>query len=198
MQRNWIGRSEGAEVTFRCEDLDPAHPIDYPVFTTRPDTLFGATFFVMAPEHPDVLRLVEGTPREQAVRDYINQALTESGEERGSLKKPKTGVALGRTVVNPVNGEAIPMYVADYVLMEYGTGAIMAVPGHDERDHALAQAYDLPIRRVIEEVPDDGGDTGLGGRVALCGRRSAGQLPSRLRRYEQPRRAHRDRAVVGS
>ncbi len=159
MQRNWIGRSEGAEVTFRCEDLDPAHPIDYPVFTTRPDTLFGATFFVMAPEHPDVLRLVEGMPQEQAVRDYINQVLTESGEERGSIEKTKTGIALGRSVINPVNGEAIPMYVADYVLMEYGTGAIMAVPGHDERDYAFARAYDLPIRRVIEEVPDDGGDT---------------------------------------
>ncbi len=160
MQRNWIGRSEGAEVTFRCEDLDPAHPIDYPVFTTRPDTLFGATFFVMAPEHPDVLRLVEGTPQEQAVRDYINQVLTEPGEERGSIEKTKTGVALGRSVINPVNGESIPMYVADYVLMEYGTGAIMAVPGHDERDYAFARAYDLPIRRVIEDVPDDdGGDT---------------------------------------
>jgi leucyl-tRNA synthetase len=157
MQRNWIGRSEGAEVTFRCEELS----IDYPVFTTRPDTLFGATFFVMAPEHPDVLRLVEGTPQEQAVRDYVNHALTESGEERGSLEKQKTGVALGRTVVNPVNGEAIPMYVADYVLMEYGTGAIMAVPGHDERDYAFAKAYDLPIRRVIEgppTPPEDGGD----------------------------------------
>jgi leucyl-tRNA synthetase len=154
MQRNWIGRSEGAEVTFRCEELS----IDYPVFTTRPDTLFGATFFVMAPEHPDVLRLVQGTPREQAVRDYVNHALTESGEERGSLEKPKTGVALGRTVVNPVNGERIPMYVADYVLMEYGTGAIMAVPGHDERDHAFARAYDLPIRRVIEGTPEEGGD----------------------------------------
>ncbi len=150
MQRNWIGRSEGAEVTFRCEDLDPAHPIDYPVFTTRPDTLFGATFFVMAPEHPDVMRLVEGTAQEQAVRDYVNHALTESGEQRGSLEKQKTGVALGRTVVNPVNGEQIPMYVADYVLMEYGTGAIMAVPGHDERDYAFARAYDLPVRRVIE------------------------------------------------
>jgi leucyl-tRNA synthetase len=158
MQRNWIGRSEGAEVTFHCEDLDPAHPIDYPVFTTRPDTLFGATFFVMAPEHPDVLRLVEGTPQEQAVRDYVNHALTESGEERGSLEKPKTGVALGRHVVNPVNGERIPMYVADYVLMEYGTGAIMAVPGHDERDYAFARAYDLPIRRVIEGTPEEWGD----------------------------------------
>jgi leucyl-tRNA synthetase len=150
MQRNWIGRSEGAEVTFRCEDLDPAHPIDYPVFTTRPDTLFGATFFVMAPEHPDVARLAEGTPYESDVREYVNKALNESNEERGNAEREKTGVPLGRTVTNPVNGEQIPMYVADYVLMEYGTGAIMAVPGHDERDHDFARAYDLPIRRVIE------------------------------------------------
>jgi leucyl-tRNA synthetase len=146
MQRNWIGRSEGAEVTFRCEEL----AIDYPVFTTRPDTLFGATFFVMAPEHPDVARLAEGTVYEQDVHDYVNHALNESNEERGNVEKPKTGVALGRTVTNPVNGEQIPMYVADYVLMEYGTGAIMAVPGHDERDYAFARAYELPIRRVIE------------------------------------------------
>ena len=145
MQRNWIGRSEGAEVTFRCEELG----VDYPVFTTRPDTLFGATFFVMAPEHPDVSRLAAGTEHEQAVRDYVNHALTESGEERGAADKPKTGVALGRTVTNPVNGEQIPMYVADYVLMEYGTGAIMAVPAHDERDYGFARAHDLPIRRVI-------------------------------------------------
>jgi leucyl-tRNA synthetase len=146
MQRNWIGRSEGAEVTFRCEEL----AIDYPVFTTRPDTLFGATFFVMAPEHPDVARLAEGTVYEQDVHDYVNHALNEPNEERGNAEKPKTGVPLGRTVTNPVNGEQIPMYVADYVLMEYGTGAIMAVPGHDERDHAFARAYELPIRRVIE------------------------------------------------
>ncbi|MBS1870649.1 MAG: leucine--tRNA ligase [Actinobacteria bacterium] len=151
MQRNWIGRSEGAEVTFRCEQLG----IDYPVFTTRPDTLFGATFFVMAPEHPDVMKLVEGTDREQSVRDYVNHALTESNEERGAADKPKTGVALGRTVTNPVNGEQIPMYVADYVLMEYGTGAIMAVPGHDERDFAFAQAHGLPVKRVIGD-PEGG------------------------------------------
>jgi leucyl-tRNA synthetase len=154
MQRNWIGRSEGAEVTFRCEELG----VDYPVFTTRPDTLFGATFFVMAPEHPDVMRLVQGTPGEQQVRDYVNHALNESNEERGNAEKPKTGVALGRTVTNPVNGEQIPMYVADYVLMEYGTGAIMAVPAHDERDHAFARAFSLPIRRVIAPPGTDAGD----------------------------------------
>jgi leucyl-tRNA synthetase len=160
MQRNWIGRSEGAEVTFRCEDLDPAHPIDYPVFTTRPDTLFGATFFVMAPEHPDVLRLVEGTEHEQAAREYVNRALNETNEERGNADKEKTGVPLGRTVTNPVNGEQIPIYVADYVLMEYGTGAIMAVPGHDERDYDFAKAFDLPIRRVIEPLEPTGDGDG--------------------------------------
>ncbi len=155
MQRNWIGRSTGAEVTFRCEDVDPAHPIDYPVFTTRPDTLFGATFFVMAPEHPDVFRLAEGTEHEQAVHDYVNRSLTESAEDRGAADKPKTGVPLGRTVINPVNGEQLPMFVADYVLMEYGTGAIMAVPAHDERDHAFATAFNLPIRRVIANPDSD-------------------------------------------
>ena len=150
MQRNWIGRSEGAEVVFRCEELG----IDYPVFTTRPDTLFGATFFVMAPEHPDVLRLAEGGEHETEVREYVNRALTDDTQLRGDVDKEKTGVPLGRTVTNPVNGEQLPIYVADYVLMEYGTGAIMAVPAHDERDYAFAQAYGLPIRRVIEG-PDD-------------------------------------------
>ncbi|MEY2536149.1 MAG: leucyl-tRNA synthetase, partial [bacterium] len=108
MQRNWIGRSEGAEVVFRCEELG----IDYPVFTTRPDTLFGATFFVMAPEHPDVERLAQGTGREEEVRRYVNHALNESSEDRGAADKEKTGVFLGRYVVNPVNGERLPMYVA--------------------------------------------------------------------------------------
>jgi leucyl-tRNA synthetase len=149
MQRNWIGRSEGAEVIFRSEEVG----IDYPVFTTRPDTLFGATFFVMAPEHPDVLRLARGTPQEQAVHEYVNHALTETSEERGNAERPKTGVPLGRSVVNPVNGEQLPMFVADYVLMEYGTGAIMAVPAHDERDYAFAKAYGLPIRQVVAPRP---------------------------------------------
>jgi leucyl-tRNA synthetase len=155
MQRNWIGRSEGAEVVFRCEDLG----IDFPVFTTRPDTLFGATFFVLAPEHPDVERLAAGTEAEDAVRDYVNEAMRSSAEERGAEEAAKSGVPLGRTVTNPVNGERIPMFVADFVLMEYGTGAIMAVPAHDERDYEFAERFGLEIRRVVEpadgEAPED-------------------------------------------
>jgi leucyl-tRNA synthetase len=112
----------------------------------------------MAPEHADIMRLAAGTGQEKEVQDYINHALTSSAEDRGDVDKPKTGVFLGRTVTNPVNGEEIPMYVADYVLMEYGTGALMAVPAHDERDYAFAKAYDLPIRRVIDGSPEEGGD----------------------------------------
>jgi leucyl-tRNA synthetase len=156
MQRNWIGRSEGAEVIFRCEDAD----LDFPVFTTRPDTLFGATFFVLAPEHPEVERLAAGTEHERAVRDYVNEAARASAEERAGEEHQKTGVPLGREVINPVNGERIPMFVADYVLMEYGTGAIMAVPAHDERDYDFAKAFDLPIRQVV--APPEGEDAPSG------------------------------------
>jgi leucyl-tRNA synthetase len=155
MQRNWIGRSEGAEVVFRNSEVG----LDFPVFTTRPDTLFGATFFVLAPEHPQLEKLVAGTEAEAAVREYVDKVGRESAEERGAEDREKTGVPLGRTVVNPVNGEEIPMFVADYVLMEYGTGAIMAVPGHDSRDYDFAQAFGLPVKRVIEgtdpEAPGD-------------------------------------------
>jgi leucyl-tRNA synthetase len=155
MQRNWIGRSEGAEVVFRCEEVD----LEFPVFTTRPDTLFGATFFVLAPEHPELQRLVAGSPAEQEVREYVNRVARESAEERGAEDREKTGVPLDRTVVNPVNGKEIPMYVADYVLMEYGTGAIMAVPGHDSRDYEFARKFDLPVVRVIEgEDPEEARD----------------------------------------
>jgi leucyl-tRNA synthetase len=150
MQRNWIGRSEGAEVVFKC----PEPPIDFPVFTTRPDTLFGATFFVLAPEHPDLERLVEGTPMEERVREYVQYALKESVEERADTEREKTGVFTGRDVVNPVNDERIPVFVSDYVLMDYGTGAIMGVPAHDERDFEFAKKFGLPIRRVVE--PEDG------------------------------------------
>jgi leucyl-tRNA synthetase len=143
MQRNWIGRSEGAEVVFRVENTE----IDVPVFTTRPDTLFGATFFVLAPEHPLVAELVAGRPEEEAVRAYVKQAQGRSNIERE--EKAKDGVFTGRNMVNPVNGARIPIWVADYVLMEYGTGAIMAVPAHDERDFAFARQYELPIVQVI-------------------------------------------------
>ncbi|MHB8060188.1 MAG: leucine--tRNA ligase [Gaiellaceae bacterium] len=143
MQRNWIGRSEGAEVVFRLEGTG----IDLPVFTTRPDTLFGATFFVLAPEHPLVAELVAGRPEEEAVRAYVKQAQGRSNIERE--EKAKDGVFTGRNVINPLNGEPIPIWIADYVLMEYGTGAIMAVPAHDERDHAFARQYELPIVQVI-------------------------------------------------
>ena len=145
MQRNWIGRSEGARVTFTTDD--DAHQI--PVFTTRPDTLFGATFFLMAPEHPLVPQLVEGRPEAAAVTEYVRLAARADIADRTATERVKTGVFTGRYVVNPVNDEHIPVWVADYVLMDYGTGAIMAVPAHDERDFAFARAYDLPVRRVV-------------------------------------------------
>jgi leucyl-tRNA synthetase len=144
MQRNWIGRSEGADVVFRIEQLGE----EVQVFTTRPDTLFGATFFVLAPEHPLVARLVEGTEHEAEVQEYVRQAGRRSEVER--VQKEKDGVFTGRYATNPANGEQIPVWVADYVLMEYGTGAIMGVPAHDERDHAFAERYGIEIRQVVE------------------------------------------------
>ncbi len=144
MQRNWIGRSEGARVVFTSDD---GHEI--PVFTTRPDTLFGATFFLLAPEHPLVGPLVAGRPQEAAVQKYVRAAARADVADRTGADRPKTGVDTGRTVTNPVNGEVIPIWVADYVLMDYGTGAIMAVPAHDERDFAFATTFGLPIRRVV-------------------------------------------------
>ncbi len=143
IQRQHIGRSEGTEVLFRVEELD----LDIPVFTTRPDTLFGATFFVVAPESPLVDVLVEGTETAEQVRSYARVAAARPTEERAT--REKTGVFTGRYATNPVNDEKLPIWVADYVLMEYGTGAIMAVPAHDERDHAFAQAYELPVRTVV-------------------------------------------------
>jgi leucyl-tRNA synthetase len=150
MQHNWIGRSEGAEAVFHCEDVD----LDFRVFTTRPDTLFGATFFVLAPEHPAIEQLIDGSDAAPAVRAYVDEAARSSTEERSAEDREKTGVALDRTVTNPVNGERIPMFVADYALMDYGTGALMAVPAHDERDFAFAKEFGLEIRYVVE--PTDG------------------------------------------
>ena len=157
MQRNWIGRSTGAKIRFAAG----AETIE--VFTTRPDTLFGATYMVLAPEHPLVESLTAAawpagtnprwtggaaTPAE-AVREYQRQASRRSELDRQDAGREKTGVWLGVTAVNPVNGERIPMFVADYVLMEYGTGAIMGVPGHDQRDFEFATKFELPIVRVV-------------------------------------------------
>jgi leucyl-tRNA synthetase len=141
IQRNWIGRSEGAEILFRVDELD----IDLPVFTTRPDTLFGATFFVVAPEHS----FVEAHASDEA-KEYAKRAGAKRTEERAA-ETEKTGVFTGHYATNPANGERLPIWVADYVLMDYGTGAIMAVPAHDERDREFAEAFDLPIRTVIDE-----------------------------------------------
>jgi leucyl-tRNA synthetase len=150
IQRNWIGRSEGAELLFRVEELDR----DIPVFTTRPDTVFGATFFVLAPEHPLVPELVSGTPQEDQVLAYVRRTAARTGEERADPDREKTGAFTGRFVRNPANDARIPVWVADYVVMDYGTGAIMAVPAHDQRDYEFAQRYDLSVRVVVE--PADG------------------------------------------
>ncbi|SET32844.1 leucyl-tRNA synthetase [Oceanobacillus limi] len=144
MQRNWIGRSEGAEVTFAVDGHDEA----FTVFTTRPDTLFGATYAVLAPEHPLVEQIVSADQK-AAVEKYLHEVQTKSDLERTDLAKDKTGVFTGAYAVNPVNGEKMPIWVADYVLMSYGTGAIMAVPAHDERDYEFATKFDLPIVEVV-------------------------------------------------
>ncbi len=147
MQRNWIGRSEGAEITFTVKDPDGGeHAL--PVFTTRPDTLFGATYVVLAPEHPLAERSA-ARARRGAVADYAEEARKAKEIERTAADRPKTGVATGAFAVNPVNGERVPVWVADYVLVHYGTGAIMAVPAHDERDYAFAKKNGLRIVEVI-------------------------------------------------
>ncbi len=146
MQRNWIGRSKGAEVDFKLDDSDQA----IRVFTTRPDTLFGATFMVLAPEHPLVAEIVTDEQR-QDVETYVKAALAKSDIERQETDREKTGVFTGAHAINPVNGEKIPVWIADYVLMGYGTGAIMAVPAHDERDWEFATKFELPIIEVIEK-----------------------------------------------
>ncbi|WP_096270978.1 leucine--tRNA ligase [Paucisalibacillus globulus] len=144
MQRNWIGRSEGAEVTFPIEGFDES----FTVFTTRPDTLFGATYAVLAPEHPLVEKITT-TEQKDAVQKYLDAVQTKSDLERTDLAKDKTGVFSGAYAINPVNNEKMPIWIADYVLMTYGTGAIMAVPAHDERDYEFATKFDLPIVEVV-------------------------------------------------
>ncbi len=155
MQRNWIGRSEGAYVDFAIE----GHAEPVRVFTTRPDTLYGATFFVVAPEAPLAAEIVTDERRE-AFEAYLEQTKQISEIERQATDRPKTGVFLGVHATNPVNGEPIPVYAADYVLAEYGTGAVMAVPAHDQRDLDFARAHDLPVRVVVDTGAPDPATTG--------------------------------------
>ncbi|MGN1402667.1 MAG: leucine--tRNA ligase [Bacillus sp. (in: firmicutes)] len=144
MQRNWIGRSEGAEVRFAIEGTDET----FEVFTTRPDTLFGATYAVLAPEHSLVEKITSPEQR-QAVNEYIQKVKSKSDLERTDLAKEKTGVFTGAYAINPANNEKMPIWIADYVLMSYGSGAIMAVPAHDERDYEFAKVFGLPIKEVV-------------------------------------------------
>ncbi len=145
MQRNWIGRSEGAEVTFKVDGTDET----FKVFTTRPDTLFGATYCVLAPEHKLVAKITTAE-QQGAVEEYLEKVKLKSDLERTDLAKEKTGVFTGAYAVNPINGEKIPVWIADYVLASYGTGAIMAVPAHDERDYEFAKEFGLEIKPVLE------------------------------------------------
>ncbi|WP_141433755.1 leucine--tRNA ligase [Bacillus sp. 03113] len=144
MQRNWIGRSEGAEVNFNIDGYEET----FTIFTTRPDTLFGATYAVLAPEHALVEKITSDVQK-AAVEAYIDQIKSKSDLERTDLAKDKTGVFTGAYAINPVNGEKMPIWIADYVLASYGTGAIMAVPAHDERDYQFAKKFDLPIKEVV-------------------------------------------------
>jgi leucyl-tRNA synthetase len=149
MQRNWIGKSVGAEVVFKIAgNTDSDAASSFTVFTTRPDTLFGATFCVLAPEHPLVEKITTQA-QNKAVSAYVEETRRRSDLERTGLATEKTGVFTGSYAINPANGEKIPVWIADYVLMTYGHGAIMAVPGHDERDHEFARKFHLPIKRVL-------------------------------------------------
>ncbi|MDE0040454.1 MAG: leucine--tRNA ligase, partial [Candidatus Poribacteria bacterium] len=162
MQRNWIGKSEGAEIEFKIEDSDAS----FSVFSTRPDTLFGATYCVFAPEHPLVEKLTTEEHR-SSVEAYVEEARNKTDLQRTDLAKEKTGVFTGAYAVNPANEEAIPIWVADYVLMAYGTGAIMAVPAQDDRDWEFAEAHDLPIVRTVQPPEDFEGGPYLGDGPAI-------------------------------
>ena len=145
MQENWIGKSKGAEFNLNILDTD----LNFPVFTTRPDTLFGMTFAVLAPEHNIINEIIKISPSSEEIKKYIKKTKAKSEFERMSITKQKTGIDTGLYVLNPINGKKVSLFIADYVLVNYGTGAIMAVPGHDERDYEFAKVYNLPILQVI-------------------------------------------------
>ena len=164
MQRNWIGKSEGANVTFKID----GHSDILEIYTTRPDTLFGATYMVLSPEHP-LAEKITTTEQKQAVNNYIEAAARKSDLERTDLAKEKTGVFCGAYAINPVNDQKIPVWIADYVLISYGTGAIMAVPAHDERDWEFAKTFGLPVIQVVAaEKPQAGNEQSFNQEPAEC------------------------------
>ena len=150
MQKNWIGKSKGVEIFFDIVDEDGEKIGNVSTYTTRPDTIFGVTYLVFAVEHPLVMELVKGTDKEQEVKQFISEVKKKSTIERTAEGKEKNGVFLGKYFINPVNGEKLPLWIADYALYEYGTGAVMAVPAHDQRDFDFARKYNLPIKVVIQ------------------------------------------------
>ena len=151
MQENWIGRSYGSDIVFTVKETGD----ELPVFTTRPDTLFGVTYMVLAPEHPLVEKLIAGKPQEKEIRDFIRQMRMESEINRTSAETEKVGFFTGGHAINPINGEEVPILVGNYVLMSYGTGAVMGVPAHDQRDFLFAAKYNLPVRVVINSPEKD-------------------------------------------
>jgi leucyl-tRNA synthetase len=157
MQRNWIGRSTGANVDFQIEGM----PEPVTIYTTRPDTLYGATFFVVAADSELAARLAAGTEVESEFKQYLDSVKAASDIDRLATDRPKTGVFLQRYAINPVNGEKLPIWASDYVLADYGTGAIMAVPAHDQRDLDFARAMKLPVRVVVETGEEDPNETGV-------------------------------------
>ncbi len=151
MQRNWIGRSEGTLVNFKLENSDK----NLQVFTTRPDTLFGVTFLVIAPEHPIVPELIKGTDKEEEVKEFVRRVVIEEKATRTAEDKEKEGIFTGKYAINPVNGEKVPIYLANFVLLDYGTGIVMAVPTHDQRDFEFAKKYNIPMKLVIKPKDED-------------------------------------------
>ena len=197
MQTNWIGRSEGVEISFDISEYG-LEETEIRTFTTRIDTIYGVTFVVMAPERPLVGKLT--TPDRRAEVDaYVEQARRQSEVERLSTEREKSGVFTGSYAVNRLNGERIPIFVADYVLLTYGTGIVMGVPAHDQRDFDFARKYGLDVRVVIAP-PDWNGEAA---RAGIRGGRDAGELrplrrPARVRRQGAHRRPHRGQRLGAS
>lgn len=152
MQKNWIGKSEGADIRFELADTDD----EIIVYTTRPDTIYGATFMVLAPEHPLVDKIVKGSNIDEDVKNYQRECINKSEIERTSVKKDKSGIFIGEYAINPLTGKKIPLFISDYVMMDYGTGAVMGVPAHDQRDFDFATKFNLDIIPVVE--PPKGSD----------------------------------------